>query len=76
MTTTVTLDVRGLQPPQPLVRMLEGLDRLADDERLEVRIDRRPMLLYPHVEARGFAHATEDLGADGVRVLITRGTAG
>ena len=69
---TVTIDVRGLEPPLPLVRVLERLETLRDDERLEMIHDRRPMLLYPQLEARGFAHATDEPAPGVIRVMITR----
>jgi len=71
--TTATLDVRGLEPPQPLVRVLERLEALGADERLEVVLDRRPLLLYPQLEVRGFTHTTDEATPGVVRVLIARG---
>ena len=68
---TTTLDVRGLEPPQPLVRILEALDALAPGDRLEVLIDRRPMLLYPRLDALGFGHTTEERAPGQFRVVIT-----
>jgi len=68
----VTIDVRGLEPPLPMVAVLERLDVLADDERLEVLHDRRPMFLYPQLEARGFVHETDEPGPGIVRILIGR----
>ncbi len=69
---TVTLDVRGLEPPLPLVRVLQSLETLDVGERLEMIHDRRPVLLYPQLEARGFAHETSEPDPGVVRVLITR----
>ncbi len=69
---TVTLDVRGLPPPQPLVRALEGAESLGPGECLELIHDRRPMLLYPHLEALGLAHETSEHEPGLVRVRITR----
>jgi tRNA 2-thiouridine synthesizing protein A len=68
----VTLDVRGLPPPLPLVRVLERLETLAVGEQLELVHDRRPMLLYPQLEARGFVHETNETEPGVVRVLIAR----
>jgi tRNA 2-thiouridine synthesizing protein A len=65
-----TIDVRGLEPPQPLVRVLKRLDALGPGERLEVIIDRRPLLLYPQLDARGFTHATEEPEPGLFRILI------
>jgi len=66
------LDVRGLEPPQPMVRVLEALERLRPDGRLEVLHDRRPMFLYPQLDERGFAHETEEPEPGLVRILIRR----
>ncbi|OGK83793.1 MAG: hypothetical protein A2X52_20830 [Candidatus Rokubacteria bacterium GWC2_70_16] len=73
----VRLDVRGLEPPQPMVRVLEQLDGLAAGQDLEVIHDRRPLFLYPQLEERGFAHETDEPEAGVVRILIRRrGVAG
>jgi len=72
MPTVVTLDVRGLPPPQPLVRALERVETLGPGECLELIHDRRPMLLYPHLETLGLAHETSEPEPGLVRVLITR----
>jgi uncharacterized protein (DUF2249 family) len=66
------LDVRGLEPPQPMVRVLQRLDTLGPDDELTVILDRRPLFLYPQLEDRGFAHRTEELEPGQVRVVIAR----
>ena len=68
----VTLDVRGLQPPQPLILALERVETLGPGECLELIHDRRPMLLYPHLERLGLAHETSEPEPGLVRVRITR----
>ncbi len=55
----VDVDARGLEPPQPLVKILEALVASPDGTRLRVRTDRRPIHLYPQLEARGFEGQTE-----------------
>jgi uncharacterized protein (DUF2249 family) len=70
--TPATLDVRGLEPPQPLVRVLERLDTLGPGEALIVIHDRRPLLLYPQIEERGFVHRTEEPRPGLVHILICR----
>lgn len=69
---TVVLDVRGLEPPQPMLRVLEQLDALGPGRRLEVLHDRRPVFLYPQLEDRGFVHETDEPAAGLVRILISR----
>jgi uncharacterized protein (DUF2249 family) len=69
------LDVRGLEPPQPMVRVLEAIDQLAPGAELEVHHDRRPMFLYPQLDDRGFVHDTDEPEPGLVRILIRRGQA-
>jgi quercetin dioxygenase-like cupin family protein/uncharacterized protein (DUF2249 family) len=56
----VDLDARGLEPPQPLVKILEALGTLPPGRHLRARTDRRPLLLYPQIEERGFKAETEE----------------
>lgn len=51
----VDLDARGLEPPQPLVTILEAIATLPPGATLRARTDRRPMHLYAQLESRGFA---------------------
>lgn len=67
---TAVLDVRGLEPPGPMVRILERLDTLRPGQRLIVFHERRPMLLYPQLDDRGFLHDTEELEPGLVRIVI------
>lgn len=68
--TTVTLDARGLEPPQPLIIILEALGRVTEGMELHVHTDRRPIHLYPLLEQRGFTCETEE--QDGSFVTIIR----
>ena len=67
-----TIDVRGLEPPQPMVRVLESLDALAVDGELIVLHERRPMFLYPQLDERGFVHETDEPELGVVRIRIRR----
>ena len=69
------LDVRGLEPPQPMVRVLEEIDRLGPGAELEVHHERRPMFLYPQLDERGLIHETDEPEPGLVRILIRRGPA-
>ncbi len=66
------LDNRGLQPPEPMVRILSTLEQLAPGEVIEAWNDREPLLLYPELEARGAAIDVRR-EPDRVRLLIRRG---
>ncbi len=67
----VEVDTRGMEPPQPLVTILEALAALAPGAELHARTGRRPMHLYPQLEARGFAGETEEQ-SDGSFITIIR----
>jgi len=72
---TTRLDVRGLDPPQPLVRILERVGTLGAHDVLEALLDRRPLLLYPQLDDRGFTHVTDEPEPGLVRVRVRRRTA-
>jgi uncharacterized protein (DUF2249 family) len=69
----IRLDVRGMEPPWPMVRALEALEQLGPAGRLEVLHDRRPLFLYPQLDERGFCHATDEPEPGMVRIAIWRG---
>ena len=69
----VVLDVRGLEPPQPMIRVLEAIDRLGPGAELEVRHDRRPVFLYPQLDERGIRHETDEPEPGLVRIVMRKG---
>ena len=58
----VELDVRGLEPPQPMIAILEKLAELGEGAQLLVRHHREPVLLYEKLAARGYAARTTRRG--------------
>jgi uncharacterized protein (DUF2249 family) len=71
-TQTTYLDVRGLEPPAPLVRTLAALEALPAGHQL-VQINARvPQFLLPLLSERGFACEVDSSDADQVRVRIWR----
>lgn len=66
------LDVSGLEPPQPMVAILERIRDLAAGDVLEVSHHREPVPLYPLLDEAGFAHETEKLGENRYRLRIRR----
>ena len=59
-TEIIEVDARGLEPPQPMVKILEALAVLPAGAELCAHTDRRPMHLYAQLEERGFAGETEE----------------
>ena len=56
----IAVDARGLEPPQPLVRILETLASLPDGAEMCAHTDRRPMHLYSFLDERGFTSTSEE----------------
>lgn len=55
----IHLDARGLEPPQPMISILEALSTLPTGAELHAQTDRRPLHLYAQLEERGFTGQTE-----------------
>lgn len=67
---SATLDTRGLEPPEPMIRILAALEKMAPGSVLEAFTEREPVFLYQELAARGIAVKSERLGRDGYRHLI------
>lgn len=74
----VHIDVRGLEPPEPMVEILRLIEGGAIENVLVAHLDREPVFLYPELDDRGWGHEVmetscgeQDCG-DGVRVRIVR----
>jgi uncharacterized protein (DUF2249 family) len=70
--TTHWLDVRGLEPPQPMMRTLASLETLPEGHEL-VQINARvPQFLLPMLAERGFTFEVDESPTDRVLVRIRR----
>ncbi|QKY68591.1 DUF2249 domain-containing protein [Lentibacillus sp. CBA3610] len=68
----MTIDNRGLEPPQPMMRTLKALDKLKNGESLAIINDRRPLFLYEELDDRGYAHETEAQEDGSFKITITK----
>ena len=59
-TEIIDVDARSLEPPQPMVKILEALAVLPAGAKLRAHTERRPMHLYAQLEERGFVGETEE----------------
>ncbi|HET7898331.1 MAG TPA: DUF2249 domain-containing protein [Flavisolibacter sp.] len=64
------LDVRQLEMPQPMLAILESLDRLPGDTALYVFHKRIPVFLLPELAQRGFDYRLNERTAGDVHLLI------
>jgi TusA-related sulfurtransferase len=69
-TEPVVLDVRGLEPPKPMVRTLEALAALPPGGTLIQLNVRVPQMLLPQLDARGCTYVVHTEADDRVRVVI------
>ncbi len=66
----IVLDVRGLEPPEPMVRTLEALAEMPRGKTLVQLNVRVPQYLLPKLAERGFAYEIREQGPDLVRLFI------
>jgi len=70
--TEVWLDVRDMEPPEPLVRTLEALESLPADSMLVQLNMRVPQFLLPILRERGFHFTIDEPQPNEVQVRIWR----
>ena len=72
----VHIDVRGLEPPEPMVEILRMIDHGAVESVLIAHLDREPIFLYPELDDRGWSHEIipSECGSctDGIMLSIAR----
>lgn len=68
----VVLDVREMDPPEPLAHTLAALETLADGRTLVQINVRVPQFLLPKLEERGFAFEIQEVAPDRVHLFIRR----
>jgi uncharacterized protein (DUF2249 family) len=67
------MDLRGLEPPEPMTRILEALGTTPAGSIIEARLERRPMFLLEELGRRGhkFSCAPSDDGSWLITIPIT-----
>lgn len=65
------LDVRGLQPPEPLTRVLDLIDQ-GETDTLVLHHDREPVFLYPLLGERGWSCLSVEHLQGEVRIRLAR----
>lgn len=68
----VELDVRGMEPPEPMMAILEKVHEIEEDTVLLVHHHREPMMLYEKLEEIGWQAITEKIEENYFKVVITR----
>ena len=65
----ILVDARGLEPPEPMERVMQTLSLLRPGQTIRLLLHREPFPLYPILAERGYRHATR-MEADGSYVIL------
>ncbi len=68
----IQLDVSTLEPPEPMLRILETLPSMDDNTMLLVHHHRDPLMLYEKLEERGFQAVTNKIEENYFKIVITK----
>jgi uncharacterized protein (DUF2249 family) len=70
MTTEIYLDLRGMEPPEPMEHVLEALSFLKPGQHIRMLIDREPHPLYRLLERNGYTYIAGHPEPGLVEILI------
>lgn len=65
------IDARGMEPPEPMEKVMQALDELRPGESVRMLLHREPFPLYAILAERGYRHETR-MEADGSYVILIR----
>lgn len=71
----ISLDLRGLEPPEPMVRILEAISSAGPGTRLDARLERRPAFLLDELQRRRQPYDCSQQPDGSWRVILTVATA-
>ncbi len=67
---TIVIDCRELEPPEPMVRVLEAVQKMADNEAVLMVHRKYPRLLIPRLDEMKLSHRLIEESDDLVKLLI------
>lgn len=65
----ILVDARGLEPPEPMEKVMQTLDLLRPGQAIRMLLHREPFPLYAILAERGYRHDTQ-MEADGSYVIL------
>ncbi|MCB9247762.1 MAG: DUF2249 domain-containing protein [Ignavibacteriales bacterium] len=72
LSNVIEIDVRELEPPEPMGIILEALSQVDAKTLLLVHHHREPMMLYPKLGERGYQAVTNKIEENYYKVIITK----
>ncbi len=70
-TNEILVDARGLEPPEPMEKVMQVLALLRPGQSIRMLLHREPFPLYAILAERGYRHDTR-MQADGSYVILIR----
>ncbi len=70
--SAIFIDVRGLEPPQPMVAVLKLLEAPDTGDHVLASFDREPIYLYPELAERGWAFEPVEQSIDAFQLRLIR----
>lgn len=67
----IVVDGRGLEPPEPMEKVLAALDELEPGQRVRFLIHRQPYPLYDILRRYGYRYETAVAADGGYEILIS-----
>jgi TusA-related sulfurtransferase len=67
----ILVDARGLEPPEPMEKVMQTLALLRPGQSIRMLLHREPFPLYDILAERGYRHETR-MEADGSYVILIR----
>ena len=68
----IEIDVRELEPPEPMLKVLETLSKVDEKTLLMVHHHREPLMLYPKLEERGCQAVCNKINENYFKIVITK----
>ncbi len=68
----VELELRDMEPPQPMIEILSALEKLRPGEQLVALLPHKPIPLFPRLEEAGCLYSIRQRDDDGWELRITK----
>ena len=68
----IIVDCRELEPPEPMVKVLEAVNNMAADEAVLMIHRKMPRLLFSKLDELGFSHDVTEESEGLIKLLIWR----
>lgn len=68
----VELELRDMEPPQPMIEIFSALEKLKPGEQLVALLPHKPIPLFSRLEEAGCAYTIEQRDDDGWELRVTK----